>query len=155
MAADRNHSQFVPRHENVVQTNQFVHNWDHHDWNHRDWNHNPAVYAPAYPGYGYAPQAVVPAVPGAPVYSAPYSGGYVAPYGGGYAAGRCGNLTKLEDVYRHDRNTGHPAAANDVVRRMQTAESRCGGVAMPLSNYAYGRNGSVFAPLLGNFLGIR
>jgi len=76
--------------------------------------------------------------------------GYAPSYGRGYAGG-CGNLTRLQNVYRQDLATGHPAAANDVVRQMR----RCGGVssAYPYSGY-YGQNGSVFAPLLGNFLGL-
>ena len=61
-----------------------------------------------------------------------------------------GNLTRMQNVYRQDLATGHPAAANDVARRMRL----CGGVssAYPSSGY-YGQNGSMFAPLLGNFLG--
>jgi hypothetical protein len=59
-------------------------------------------------------------------------------------------VTRLQNVYRQDRATGHPAAANDVARQMQL----CGGVSSgyPYSGY-YGPNGSVFAPMLGNFLG--
>ena len=75
--------------------------------------------------------------------------GYAPSYGRGYAGG-CGNLTRLQNVYRQDLASGHPAAANDVARQMRT----CGGVssAYPYSGY-YGQNGSVFAPLLGNFMG--
>ena len=75
--------------------------------------------------------------------------GYAPSYGRGYAGG-CGNLTRLQNVYRQDLATGHPGAANDVARQMRT----CGGVssAYPYSGY-YGQNGSVFAPLLGNFRG--
>lgn len=120
--------------------------WDHHDngrhngWVHRDrddfhhygWvDHDrdyfrraPRVYYPNN-NYGYAPA-----------------------YGRNYA-GPC-NVTRLQNVYRQDRATGHPAAANDVARQMRL----CGGVssAYPYSSY-YGQNGSVFAPLLGNFGG--
>jgi hypothetical protein len=120
--------------------------WDHHDngrhngWVHRDrddfhhygWvDHDrdnfrraPRVYYPNN-NYGYAPA-----------------------YGRSYA-GPC-NVTRLQNVYRQDRATGHPAAANDVARQMRL----CGGVssAYPYSGY-YGQNGSVFAPLLGNFGG--
>jgi len=72
--------------------------------------------------------------------------GYAPGYGRGYAGG-C-NMTRLQNVYRQDRATGHPAAANDVVRQMRL----CGGMSSvyPYSGY-YGQNG--FAPLLGNFLG--
>ena len=37
----------------------------------------------------------------------------------------CANAARLENQYRHDRATGHPAAANDVLAEMRTAESRC------------------------------
>lgn len=120
--------------------------WDHHDngrhngWVHRDrddfhhygrvdhdrdyFRRAPRVYYPNN-NYGYAPA-----------------------YGRSYA-GPC-NVTRLQNVYRQDRATGHPAAANDVARQMRL----CGGVssAYPYSGY-YGQNGSVFAPLLGNFGG--
>jgi hypothetical protein len=74
--------------------------------------------------------------------------GYAPAYGGGYAGG-C-NVTRLQNVYRQDRATGHPAAANDVARQMRL----CGGVSSgyPYSGY-YGQNGSVFGPMLGSFLG--
>jgi hypothetical protein len=122
--------------------------WDHHDngrhngWVHRDrddFHHNgwvdhdrdyfrpaPRVYYPNR-NYGYAPA-----------------------YGRGYGYGGGCNMPRLQNVYRQDRATGHPAAANDVARQMRT----CGGVSSvyPYSGY-YGQNGSVFAPLLGNFGG--
>jgi hypothetical protein len=74
--------------------------------------------------------------------------GYAPAYGRGYPGG-C-NMTRLQNVYRQDRASGHPAAANDVARQMRL----CGGASSvyPYSGY-YGQNGSVFAPLLGNYLG--
>jgi hypothetical protein len=39
----------------------------------------------------------------------------------------CANAARLENQYRHDRETGHPAAANDVLAEMRTAENRCHG----------------------------
>ena len=39
----------------------------------------------------------------------------------------CANAERLENQYRRDRATGHPAAANDVLAEMRTAESRCHG----------------------------
>lgn len=39
----------------------------------------------------------------------------------------CANAARLENQYRRDRETGHPAAANDVLAEMRTAESRCHG----------------------------
>jgi hypothetical protein len=108
--------------------------WDHHDngrhngWVHRDrddFHHNgwvdhdrdyfrraPRVYYPNH-NYGYAPA-----------------------YGQGYGYGGGCNMTRLQNVYRQDRATGHPAAANDVARQMRT----CGGAS------------SVY-PQLGSFLG--
>jgi len=151
MAADWNHHDFarheaVAHHENVVRNNAFAHGWDNYRMAHRD-------YVPNY----YAPQAIVPAAPaygygaGAPAYAAPYAAGG---YGGGaYAAGGC-NETRLQNVYRRDRATGHPAAANDVAREMRNCGGGMSSVA-PLAGYAYGQNGSVLAPLLGNFMGVR
>jgi hypothetical protein len=127
--------------------------WDHHDngrhdgwvqgyrddFHHYGWvDHDRGYFSPAPRAY----------------YPNNYSG-YAPAYGTGYA-GLCGNLTRLQNVYRQDRATGHPAAANDVVRQMQGAEARCGGVSSvyPYSGYIYGQNGSAFAPRLGNFLGL-
>src|SRR5262249_18819319 len=64
--------------------------------------------------------------------------GYAPAYGRGYAGG-C-NMTRLQNVYRQDRATGHPAAANEVARQMRL----CGGVSSvyPYSGYD-GQNGSV------------
>ena len=39
----------------------------------------------------------------------------------------CSNAARLESQYRRDRATGHPAAANDVLAEMRTAENRCHG----------------------------
>lgn len=149
--------------------------WNHHNqiahqaWlaRHQNWSggwhrfHAAApAYAPAYGyarrAYGYAPQAVIPAAPaygaGVPAYTTPYAAGA---YGSGY--GPCGNLTRLQNVYRHDRATGHPLAANDVARQMRRGGNGCGGMASiaPYGGYAYGQNGSVFAPLMGSLLGVR
>ena len=110
------------------QDRDFHPNW-HHDWDHHEWerheNFRPAPQA-FYPRPYYAPQPV------APMYAAPYAApGYMAaPFG---AAG-C-NEARLQNVYRYDRRTGHPAAANDVAREMQN----CGG-------RVYGQN-SVFGNL--------
>ena len=41
--------------------------------------------------------------------------------------GACANAARLENQYRHDRETGHPAAANDVLADIRTAENRCHG----------------------------
>ena len=68
-------------------------------------------------------------------YYAPYSNGapyYVMPRG--YAGGACAWARHLRAVYLHDRNTGHPSAANDLLPQMRRAERSCGGV-------PYGYNG--------------
>lgn len=72
-------------------------------------------------------------------------------YGRGNGYGGPCNMTRLQNVYRQDRASGHPAAANDVSRQMRA----CGGVSSvyPYSGYTNGQNGPGFAPLLGNFLG--
>ncbi|MBV8134454.1 MAG: hypothetical protein JO121_02265 [Deltaproteobacteria bacterium] len=134
----------------------------HQNW-FNGWHHfrsaQPA-YVPAYGyarrPYGYGQQAMIPAAPaygaGVPAYTTPYGSGV---YGTGY--GPCTNLTRLQNVYRQDRTTGHPLAANDVARQMKVAGNRCGGMASiaPLGGYGYGQNGSVFTPLMGSLLGIR
>jgi hypothetical protein len=60
---------------------------------------------------------------------APY---YVMPEG--YAGGACAWAQHLRNVYYHDRNTGHPAAAASLLPQLRRAEERCGGV-------PYGYNG--------------
>ena len=51
-----------------------------------------------------------------------------------YAGGSCGWARHLRAVYNHDRYTGHPAAAADLLPRLRRAERACGG-----SNYGYNR----------------
>ncbi len=70
--------------------------------------------ANAYRNYGYNSGYA------APVYAAPaYS---AAPYGGGYATGNgCGAAQRVMNTYYRDRNTGHPAAAYDLLRQNQWA----------------------------------
>jgi hypothetical protein len=128
--------------------------WDHHDngrhngWVHQDWDHhdngrhNGWVYRDRDDFHHYdrddfrrAPRGYYP--------NNDY--GYAPAYGRGYA-GPC-DVSRLQNVYRHDRATGHPAAANDVARQMQY----CGGGSYPYSGYYNGQYGSAFAPLLGNF----
>ncbi|MGC1678046.1 MAG: hypothetical protein WA740_11000 [Candidatus Binataceae bacterium] len=77
-----------------------------------DYNYNRG------PGYGYAgPSEMYGA--GVPAYGPSYAGL-------GYGGGACSNVQRLENQVRRDRNTGHPAAANDLLHRMRFAESRCG-----------------------------
>jgi len=129
------------------------------DWRaHRAWEN-----ANAYRNYGnrgyYAP------VYAAPVYAAPVGYG-----GGGYGGGQgCARAQRVMRIYAHDRATGHPAAAADVLRQNRgVMNSGCVGGA-PLGrglgglggyggygnggyNGGYGQpygNGSMLAPLLG------
>src|SRR5208282_3188797 len=125
MAGDWNHHGYVShqnlgRHENVVRHDALVHGWDNYRMAQRDYvpnNYAPRAIVPAAPGYGYGYGA------GAPAYAAPYAGGAYGYGGGANGAGPCGNIARLENVYRHDRNTGHPSAAKDVAHQMQIAES--------------------------------
>jgi hypothetical protein len=88
-------------------------------WHQRGW-----ADANAYRHYGYNSGYAAP-VYAAPVYAAP---AYVtpaygaAPYGGGYAVGGgCGAAQRVMNTYYRDRNTGHPAAAYDLLRQNQWA----------------------------------
>jgi hypothetical protein len=76
----------------------------------------PAYVAPAYTAPVYA----------APVYAAPAyaTPGYAAApyYGGGYGGGNgCRRAQSVMTNYYKDRNTGHPAAAYDLLRQNQWA----------------------------------
>jgi hypothetical protein len=51
-----------------------------------------------------------------------------------YAGGSCAWARHLRVVYNHDRYTGHPAAAADLLPRLRRAERACGG-----ANYGYNR----------------
>ena len=81
----------------------------------------------AYRNYGrhYGRKYGNPGYYGAPAYgvAAPY-------YGGGYAGGGsgCGNAQRVMNNYYRDRNSGHPAAAYDLLRQNQWAfRSGCAG----------------------------
>jgi len=104
----------------------------------------------------------------APVYTAP---GYGAGYGGGQ---NCARAQRIVNTYYRDRNTGHPAAAYDLLRQNQWAfRSGCGGGSpyagglfgglgrVPASNNNGGYNGgygqpygsgSTLAPLIQQFV---
>ena len=86
----------------------------------------PGYYgAPAYaaaPAYGAPAYAAVPAY-GAPAYAAaPYYGG-----GGGGGGSGCGAARRVMNTYYRDRNSGHPAAAYDLLAQNRWAfRSGCG-----------------------------
>jgi len=58
--------------------------------------------------------------------------GYAMPRG--YYGGSCGWARHLRQVYNQDRYSGHPAAASDLLPRLQRAERSCGG-----PSYGYNR----------------
>ena len=120
--------------------------WDHHD----NGRHNGRVHRDRddFHHYGWGDHDRDDFRPAPRVYYPNNYYGNAPAYGQGYGYGGPCNTTRLQNVYRRDRATGHPAAANDVARQMRA----CGGVSSvyPYSGY-YGQNGSVFAPLLGNF----
>jgi hypothetical protein len=60
-----------------------------------------------------------------PDYDREYESGWVMP--GGYSGGACAWARHLRNVYRHDRYTGHPAAAESLIWQMRRAERACGG----------------------------
>jgi hypothetical protein len=89
--------------------------WDHDRYNiHRDYDDRG--YYPSYSG-------------GAPYYAMPR----------GYAGGSCAWARHLRAVYLHDRNTGHPAAANDLIPQLHRAERNCGGVRYGYNSYRHYR----------------
>jgi hypothetical protein len=128
---------------------------------HRDFDDDDDNFAgnrgvvPVYPSYGYAnPQPAI---------------GYVAPAPAvGYATPSYGSpcvvAQRAIKIARHDRRTGHPAAANDVLRNNAQALASCPGIAgLPAygsygysapyaaSPYGYGAS-TMLAPLLQNFI---
>ena len=65
-------------------------------------------------------------------FGAPY---HVMPRG--YSGGKCGWARHLRNVYSHDRHTGHPAAAADLLPQLHRAERKCGGVPYSYNGYRY------------------
>jgi hypothetical protein len=123
-----------------------AHDWDHHDngW-HNGWVHHDRDDFHHY-GWGDHDRDYFRRAPS--VYYPNNYYGYAPAYGRGYGGG-CGGVNRLQNVYRQDLATGHPAAANDVARQMRY----CGGAASYPYSGSYGQNG--FTPLLGNFFGLR
>lgn len=101
-------------HEAVVRHDIAVHNYAlRHDAAVHRYENDLAARRAYVPNYAYAPR------PGFNAY-APARPAYGVPYAGGYGYGGCGNVTRMQNVYRQDLATGHPAAANDVVRQMRS-----------------------------------
>ena len=102
-------------------------------WN-RKWR-NSQTFVPA---GGYATPGVVCDEDGDDCRSVGYQGGYQNGYYPNYGygagnyqvgnnAGACVEAQRLQQQVRRDRATGHPAAANDVLRKMARMERACGG----------------------------
>ena len=70
-----------------------------------------------------------------PDYDREYESGWVMPYS--YSGGACAWARHLRNVYRHDRYTGHPAAAESLIWQLRRAERRCGGVPYGYNSYRY------------------
>jgi hypothetical protein len=121
----------------------------------RAYNAGNGVVTPVYPSYGYSNPLPVPAV------------GYLAPAPAvGYAdpnyGSPCVAAQRAIKIAHHDRRTGHPAAANDVLRNNSRALASCPqansltaynayGLPQQAYPYSYG-TGSVVAPLLQNLI---
>ncbi len=96
-------------------------------------------------GYYGAPGYVA-----APGYAAPYYGGGVPAYAVGNG---CGRAQSVMNQYYRDRNTGHPAAAYDLLRQNQWAfRSGCAGAA-PVGGGMLSGLGGLFggAPAYNNY----
>ena len=57
----------------------------------------------------------------------------------GYGGGACAWANHLRNVYRHDEETGHPAAAADLLNQLHRAERSCGGVPYGFNEYRWSR----------------
>jgi len=115
---------------------------------HRDWLENRGTvedyrnYGRAYGNRGYYPAPAYVAAPAYPVAAPSYG---VARYGGG---GACANAQRVVNTYYRDRNTGHPAAANDLLAQNPWAfHSGCVGGA-PMAGGLFGG-----MPAYGNYGG--
>jgi hypothetical protein len=106
--------------------------------------------AAAYRAYGYRGYAA-PGYVGAPYYGGGYGGGGYG--GGGYAGGNgCGSAQRVMNTYYRDRNTGHPAAAYDLLARNRWAfNSGCAGAA-PVGGGLFGGGVPAYSNYGGNGL---
>jgi hypothetical protein len=119
----------------------------HNEWreNH-GWRHGGYADADDYQNYGYRNRGYY----AAPVYAAPAYG-----YGGGYGGnGNCRRAQSIVNNYYRDRATGHPAAANDILRQNQWAfRSGCAGNAPYAGGLFGGLGGYGGAPAYTNYGG--
>jgi hypothetical protein len=87
--------------ENVNRWNdRTFHNYDYRNYRNRDYSRD--YFGPRAEGYYVMPQ--------------------------GYAGGACAWARHLNIIYNEDRNTGHPAAAADLLPQLHSAERACGGI---------------------------
>lgn len=130
-----------------------------HEWHedHDEWKHGWGD-ADDYRDYGRGYRGYYPApVYTAPVYAAPVYSGY-----GGYGRS-CWNAQRVMNAYWRDRNTGHPAAAYDLLRQNQWAFHSGCATGAPVGNGlfggyggnygGYGYNGGYGQPYGGNGYG--
>jgi hypothetical protein len=167
MAHDWNRHQAAVRHDVAMHNYALRHDAGvqrfalHHDaavQRYQNYQAARPAYAPSYayaPGYAYAPRAIYGAPAYAPAYATPYAPAYATPYARVYGAGGCANMARLQNVYRRDKATGHPAAANDVARKMKG----CGAGGVDGYGYPYAQNGypysqNLFGQSIRNFMGI-
>ncbi|MGH7925975.1 MAG: hypothetical protein ACREQH_15435 [Candidatus Binatus sp.] len=103
-----------------------------------------------YQNYGNPGYVAAPAY-SAPVYAVPAYSGYGAGYGGGQ---NCRKAHRMMNVYYRDRNTGHPAAAYDLLRQHRRAfSSGCANVAPVGGGLLGGLGGYGGAPAYANYGG--
>ena len=117
-------------HQAAVRHDVAVHNYAlRHDAAVHRYDNDLAARRAYVPNYAYAPRSAFNGrayAPAAPAYG--------MPYGGGYGYGGCANVTRMQNVYRQDLATGHPAAANDVARQMRS----CGAGGYPYAQNVFG-----------------
>jgi hypothetical protein len=115
-------------HQAAVRHDIAVHNYAlRHDAAVHRYDNDLAARRAYVPNYAYAPRRPVfnAYAPTVPTYG---------PYAGRYGYGGCGNVTRMQNVYRQDLATGHPAAANDVARQMRS----CGAGGYPYAQNVFG-----------------
>lgn len=103
----------VSTHRDAKEVREDVNRWDANRWNDR------AFHNYDYRDYGYRDY-------GRDYYGPRAEGYYVMPQG--YAGGACAWARHLNIIYNEDRNTGHPAAAADLLPQLHNAERACGGI---------------------------
>ena len=139
----------VARHE--WKGNGWKNGWTKNEWKGRGWGDGDAD---DYQNYGYGNPGYV----AAPVYAAPAYPVAAPYYGSGYAGGNgCRKAQSIVTNYYKDRNTGHPAAAADILRNNQWAfRSGCAG-GSPYNSGLLGGLGALGgyggAPAYGNYGG--